>query len=1035
MQQSDAKLIQQVLQGDPDAFGPLVKKYQKGVHALVWRKIGDFHIAQEITQDAFLNAYQKLGTLKNHNLFAGWLYVIASNLSLDWLRKNRLPMESLDVEDTNEVDKVSYSQYTVEKRESEADENRREVVKDLLKKLPESERTVMTLHYLGEMTIKTISEFLGVSQNTVKSRLSRARNRLRKEEDVIHNNLGSFQLPNQFAENIMREVWRMTPVQPPVSKTMAPLALSAASAVLIFLLIGVGAQYLSRFQKPYNLDATSEPTIELIDAVFVVDSPAKPAVRNQPGSSDTPGRSPGAGQKPEESLFSRLPIDTTEISTPKQQWVQTKGPEGGVVNSLFVASNGDVYARVGADLYRLTDDRSAWISANTNMPINESWQMTEHGDTLYVVSGTEVLASADRGRTWNSLGTRPEGQLIDTIITDAAPGAQANITVYLGLVDGVFRSVDAGKSWTSLTDENLTDRKIQAITTIENTVFVGTDKGLYRHSSGGWEQLPVGEAENIRALASYEHRLYVAVGQGVRTHNFSITTSSTSIINVSLSLYRSTDLGDSWEAIDFTRTVSDSEENLGFSVTTQFNIPNMDNTSEMEKPAGEKPANVKIVAAQERLLVVDGIKSYYSSDAGETWISLGSGAAAIRSNLTRAIVAAIGGTSAAVISDPNTFYKSGPFGIQRTTDAGKTWHLFNTGLVKTGVDNLVYANNMLYAKTGGEIVGSFDSGESWTPLLRCPEMLTHIMKFNDMLYVKGVNGTSLQLFDVSAEDNGLTPVPGMPSLEGIDLEKLIFETFKDALPEPAQDKLQENIEESPELKLEDFDVDMLSTVTNKAMEDGIIKVIRAYLGSFAVSGRTYYIEYDQQLFRWKPGMTEWFNTGLADAGKSIHSIADIEDQGSFDFKIAVSGETVYVSKRDGHLFQSFNEGDTWNDVTTDLPFSVTQFKSIAFAGTTVYVATDKGVAYSNDGINWHTATTDAGGTPLVIKKIAVDGKNVYGAPQQQKQIYELKENLRTWEPVTPEIPSPVTSFAVGDNVLYIGTTGHGVFRYAIPSEE
>ena len=173
MQQSDAKLIQQVLQGDPDAFGPLVKKYQKGVHALVWRKIGDFHIAQEITQDAFLNAYQKLSTLKNHNLFAGWLYVIASNLCLDWLRKNRLPMESLDVEDTNEVDKVSYSQYTVEKRESEADENRREIVKELLKKLPESERTVMTLHYLGEMTIKTISEFLGVSQNTVKSRLNR----------------------------------------------------------------------------------------------------------------------------------------------------------------------------------------------------------------------------------------------------------------------------------------------------------------------------------------------------------------------------------------------------------------------------------------------------------------------------------------------------------------------------------------------------------------------------------------------------------------------------------------------------------------------------------------------------------------------------------------------------------------------------------------------------------------------------------------------------------------------------------------------
>ena len=1018
MQQNDTKLIQQVLQGDRDAFGPLVKKYQKGVHALVWRKIGDFHTAQEITQDAFLNAYQKLGTLKNHNLFAGWLYVIASNLCLDWLRKNRLPMESLDVEDTNEVDKVSYSQYTVEKRETEADENRREVVKDLLKKLPESERTVMTLHYLGEMTIKTISEFLGVSQNTVKSRLSRARNRLRKEEDVVRESLGSFQLPNQFAENIMREVWRMPPVQPPVSKPMIPLALSAASAVLIFLLIGVGAQYLSRFQKPYNLDATSEPTVELIDAVFVVDSPAKPAVRNQPGGSDTPGKSPGAGQKPDASLSATLPVDMTEVSTPKPQWTQTKGPEGGVVNSLFMASNGDIYARAGADLYRLTDDRRAWIPANTDVSIKGYWQMAEHEDTLYIVSDAETLVSVDRGETWRVQGARPEGQLIGTVITDEAPGVQANITMYLGLVDGVFRSMDAGKSWTSLNDGNLADKKIQAIAAIENTLFVGTDKGLYRHSSEGWAQLPVGETENISALASAEHRLYVAVGEEIENTKLA-TSVSMSVFNADPSLYRSTDLGDSWQAIDFPKTVPDSEESGGFIIATGTD----------DNPETEKTPSVKMVAAQERLLVVDGDESYYSSDAGETWISLGPGAATIAGPSTRAVAAAIGGPSTAVIADANTFYKSSsPLGIQRTTDAGKTWHPFNTGLVRAGVDKLVYANNALYAKTWGKLVVSFDSGESWTPVLRCPEILTSMMKFNDVPYVKGVNGTLPQLFRVSTEDNGLVPVPGMPSLEGIDFEKLVFETFKDAFPEPVQDELQENIEEGKGLKPEDFDMDLLSTVANETIEEGLVKLLRAYFGSFAVSGSTYYIEYDQQLFRWKPGMTEWFNTGLADEGESIHSIAGIEDQGSLDFKIAVSGKTVYVGKRDGHLLQSFDEGDTWNDVTTALPFSVTEFKAIAFAGPTLYVATDKGVMYSSDGIRWHTAT-DAEGTPLVIEKMAVDGTTVYGATEQQ--IYQLKENSSIAEQVTPEVPSEISSLAVDGNTLYVGTPGHGVLRFML----
>ena len=306
MEWNDAELIQRILRGDQDAFGPLVRKYQKGVHALVWRKIGDFHIAQEITQDSFLNAYRKLRTLKNHNQFAGWLYVIAANLCRDWLRRKRLPMESIDVDETNEVDKVSYSKYLAEKQEADADETRREVVKELLQKLPESERTVMTLHYLGEMTIKAISEFLGVSPNTVKSRLSRARNRLREEENVIQQHLGSFQLPPQLTENILREAARITPVAPTTSKPVVPWVISATSAILIFIFAGVGTQYLSRFQEPYNLNAVSEPTVQVIDAVFIYDSPAKPAIRNQPGSSIAPGK--GLGRRSETRRISRCHV-------------------------------------------------------------------------------------------------------------------------------------------------------------------------------------------------------------------------------------------------------------------------------------------------------------------------------------------------------------------------------------------------------------------------------------------------------------------------------------------------------------------------------------------------------------------------------------------------------------------------------------------------------------------------------------------------------------------------------------------------------
>ena len=316
MKQKDAELIQRILAGDQDAFTPLVNKYQKAVHALAWRKVGDFHIAQEITQDAFLKAYEKLETLKSYELFAGWLYVIAANLCRDWLRKSSLPEQSLEVTDASEVDQVSYSQHIARKQAAEADETRREVVKKLLQKLPESERTVVTLHYLGEMTVKAIGEFLGVSQNTVKSRLNRARNRLRKEEDMIRQNLGSFQLPANLTETIMREVSRIVPTGPATNKPVLPWAASAASVVLIFLLMGVGTQYLSRFQKPYNFNATSEPTVEIIEALFVVDTPAKPAVQNQAGSSTTPGRNLGAGQQPDAKLFAAAAVDEAEVLTP-----------------------------------------------------------------------------------------------------------------------------------------------------------------------------------------------------------------------------------------------------------------------------------------------------------------------------------------------------------------------------------------------------------------------------------------------------------------------------------------------------------------------------------------------------------------------------------------------------------------------------------------------------------------------------------------------------------------------------------------------
>ena len=294
--EDDVQLIHDVLSGDDAAFGILVEKYQKSVHALAWRKIGDFHYAEEITQDTFLRAYQKLSTLKNPNLFAGWLYVIANRICLNWIRQQNPTIQSLEDTSVKELEKSAYTRYVSEQHETQAIEHRYEIVEKLLGKLPESERTVVTLHYLGEMTAKEIGRFLGVSVKTIHSRLHRARKRLQaKEELLVHEVLGGVQIPTSLSQNIMRQIADMKPTPTPTPKPLLPWLAFGTAAVLILLLLGISNRYLARFQKPYSFEAASEPTIEIIEAPVVLETDAKPAPRSQVGQATTTGKISSAG--------------------------------------------------------------------------------------------------------------------------------------------------------------------------------------------------------------------------------------------------------------------------------------------------------------------------------------------------------------------------------------------------------------------------------------------------------------------------------------------------------------------------------------------------------------------------------------------------------------------------------------------------------------------------------------------------------------------------------------------------------------------
>jgi len=953
MLENDVQLIRKVLSGDDSAFRPLVEKYQKGVHALVWRKIGDFHHAEEITQDTFVQAYRKLATLRSPHHFPGWLYVIANRLSLNWLQRHKQTMQSLEDTPVREIETSDYKNYMSEKRLREVAEHRAEVVKELLEKLPESERTVVTLYYLGEMTTPEIGQFLGVSVNTIRSRLRRGRKRLQASESWVREVLGGVQLSADLTENVMRQVADMKPTATTASKPLIPWAAFGATTVLVLLMLGVGNHYLSRFQRPYSFEAESEPTIEIVETPIVLDSISKPTLRKQVGQISGPGKNIGPGtQVAEVTLRTNPQADRLNFST--GQWTQTYGPPGGHVYDIFATSQEAVYVVSPTGQYKLASDATAWTRVNANIPVAESLMpMAEDQGRLYLVSTDEIFASTDNGEVWNAFCSRPKGSAIGLIITDAAPDPSrpADMTMYLALrEEGIFRSTDGGMHWNALND-GLRGKRITAIAGIEKTVFAGTTHGLYRLDSGFWKQLPVGTSETVYSLTVFGNDLYVAMGDDLFG---SIPKEITQMIRNNISgarIFYSADLGASWEDI----------------------------TPEDEFSPGRPPSAVKVLAVGETLFAL-GSTQFRSTDGGKNWKNLGIDTSAFMIN-----------NIPSVAVNERTFYKVGAFGIRRSTDGGESWHLFMNGVLGTRIVDLVAFNKRLYAYNGYEVFQSSDTGVSWKNVRVSAESVnpaesgvnldydSKLLVAGNMLYLFSPTRSHVRIFRLSVDGDVLIPVQDIPTLER--------EGLASRLGKGSEKTKQTHFIEKP-VKTE----------------------------TLAISRDVFYVEHRRGLYKWRRSDSEWTHTGLADTRKQSDDVRK-------GFKLAVSEETVYVGKRDGQLFQSRDGGDSWRDVTPNLPLRFTHFNGIVFAGSRVYVLTDKGVLISERGEHWQVVTDGENQRP-VINKIAVAGGLVYGAGDTS--VYRLKPRGK-WEQIASDIPDDIVTLALLNNRLYGVTQQHRMF--------
>lgn len=177
------KRINQVLKGNQNAFGEIVDLYKNQVFQICLRLLGNRHEAEDLAQEAFVRAFVNIQSFNLKMKFSTWLYRIATNLCIDRLRKKK-PDYHLDAEvaGTEGLDLYSQIAAGIMMPEEELESlELQESIQAVISKLPEKYRSVIVLKYIEELSLKEISEILDLPVGTVKTRIHRGREALRKQ--------------------------------------------------------------------------------------------------------------------------------------------------------------------------------------------------------------------------------------------------------------------------------------------------------------------------------------------------------------------------------------------------------------------------------------------------------------------------------------------------------------------------------------------------------------------------------------------------------------------------------------------------------------------------------------------------------------------------------------------------------------------------------------------------------------------------------------------------------------------------------------
>jgi RNA polymerase sigma-70 factor (ECF subfamily) len=210
---TDAELVAEIRNGDPEGYSTLVARYQGHVYGLAYSLVNNWADAQDIAQETFIRAYVNLGQLREPGRFAPWLRRVTFGVAMNWLRAYR-PAVFQQIEGQVDLDSLDIPDFAPGPQEVVERKELAEAVQRAIKSLPPKYRLPLTMFHLDGLSFQKVADFLDVPLGTAKSLIHRAREKLRValgpfySEEVIpmvQEVFNEHKLPAEFS----REVWRL----------------------------------------------------------------------------------------------------------------------------------------------------------------------------------------------------------------------------------------------------------------------------------------------------------------------------------------------------------------------------------------------------------------------------------------------------------------------------------------------------------------------------------------------------------------------------------------------------------------------------------------------------------------------------------------------------------------------------------------------------------------------------------------------------------------------------------------------------------